>query len=126
MTLGQNIRYWRRIRGLSRNELAKKAATTHSYIGKLEMGQSSPTIEFLKRIAKALEVKPSELDWELEGDEIEKLREPGEAEERMVSRFFRHLDPESRKMVLRQLRLLYEDDRKNFEIANEPMRPDAA
>jgi len=51
------LRTWRRERGLTRPELAKKAGVTEFYIFQLETGlQENPSLPVLRRLAKALGV----------------------------------------------------------------------
>ena len=56
-----NLRNSRRTRGLSQEELAKKAGISVSYVSMLERGQRSPPLETLESVAKALNVKPTQL-----------------------------------------------------------------
>jgi len=52
----------REAQGLSQHALAKKAKVTPPYITMLETGaRTNPTIDTLKRLAKALKVKVGEL-----------------------------------------------------------------
>jgi transcriptional regulator with XRE-family HTH domain len=55
--IGKNIKKLREQRGISQDRLSKLADISSNTIAKLELGQSpNPTIETLKKIAKALEV----------------------------------------------------------------------
>lgn len=56
MSVGRNVAYWRKMRGLSRSALAKKAGTTHTHVGNIEEERSSPTVEMLTALAEALDV----------------------------------------------------------------------
>jgi transcriptional regulator with XRE-family HTH domain len=51
----------RETKGLSQEALARKASITREYVNKLEAGRYDPTVGVLKRIAKALGVKVTEL-----------------------------------------------------------------
>lgn len=44
----------RKDKGLTQTQLAQKIGTKQSVISRLEIGQGNPTLEFLKRFAKAL------------------------------------------------------------------------
>ncbi|QUH29543.1 helix-turn-helix domain-containing protein [Vallitalea guaymasensis] len=55
------IREIREIRNYNKSQLAKKAGISKATISKLENYKESPTIETLEKIAKALDVKVSEL-----------------------------------------------------------------
>jgi len=55
--ISKNIKKLREQRGISQDRLSKLADISSNTIAKLELGQSpNPTIETLKKIAKALEV----------------------------------------------------------------------
>jgi transcriptional regulator with XRE-family HTH domain len=51
----------RETKGLSQEALARKASITREYVNKLEAGRYDPTVGVLKRIAKALGAKVTEL-----------------------------------------------------------------
>lgn len=56
------LREWRRERGLTRDELAKKARVTPFYILQLELGlRENPSLPVVRRLAKALGVSAGEL-----------------------------------------------------------------
>jgi XRE family transcriptional regulator of biofilm formation len=56
------LRTWRRDRGLTQEELAKKARVTKFYISQLETGlRDNPSLPVLRRLAKALGVSAGEL-----------------------------------------------------------------
>jgi transcriptional regulator with XRE-family HTH domain len=65
MTLGgivaRNIRRLRLERGLTQEELAARIRITRNYVGMIERQESSPTVEVLERIAKALGIEPARL-----------------------------------------------------------------
>lgn len=62
MQVGQSIRHLRNQKGLSLRELARRAGVDHSNLGKIERGTgSSPTLDTLEKIAKALNVTLSEM-----------------------------------------------------------------
>ena len=53
---------WRRERGMTQEELAKKAKVTKFYISQLEIGiRDNPSLAVLQRLAKALGVSAGEL-----------------------------------------------------------------
>ena len=51
----------RRKKGLSQLELSKRSGVSYGYISELENNLKSPTIDTICKLAKALEVDPSEL-----------------------------------------------------------------
>jgi transcriptional regulator with XRE-family HTH domain len=55
--MGSMLRRLREVNGLTQVELAKKVGVTQSYIAQLESGRKiSPSLEMLKKLAKALDV----------------------------------------------------------------------
>jgi len=48
-------------RGVSQEALAELAAVHRNYVGKLERGQQSPSLDTICRLAQALKVKPAAL-----------------------------------------------------------------
>lgn len=61
MNVGSNIRRIRQDARLSQEELAEAAGINRTYLSQLENGRSSPTLDVLERIARALEVPISAL-----------------------------------------------------------------
>ncbi|MFC4596860.1 helix-turn-helix domain-containing protein [Cohnella hongkongensis] len=59
--VGDNIRTLRKERGLSQEQLALKAGMNTSYIGQVERGEKSATIDSLDKIAKALDIELEQL-----------------------------------------------------------------
>ena len=59
--LGQRLTKLRKAQGLSRYGLAKQLGVSRDYLGRVERGQSSPTVEMLRRLAQALRVRPATL-----------------------------------------------------------------
>lgn len=58
---GQNVRYWRKQRGLSQEEFADRAHLHPTYVSGIESGHRNPTIKVMERIAAALDVEPAAL-----------------------------------------------------------------
>lgn len=56
---GQNVRYWRKKRGLSQEEFADRAQLHPTYVSGIETGYRNPTVKIIGRIADALGVEPS-------------------------------------------------------------------
>lgn len=59
--VGKNIRFFRRTRGITQEMLAEKADVSGSYVGYLERGEKSPSLELLAKIAAILQVDPAGL-----------------------------------------------------------------
>ncbi len=56
MLIGERLRQLRQQRGLSRGDIEQASGLMRSYITRVELGQSVPTLEALERFAAALEV----------------------------------------------------------------------
>ena len=61
LLLGRNVREFRRLRGLSQEQLALEADMKRSYVSDLERGTRNPTVRAVARLATALGVSASEL-----------------------------------------------------------------
>jgi transcriptional regulator with XRE-family HTH domain len=55
------LQRWRKRRGLSQDELAKKSGVTRGYIARLETQRHDPRISIVAKLAKALKVKIGDL-----------------------------------------------------------------
>ena len=60
-TFGENVRKYRREKGLSQEELAFKANLHRTYIGMIERAEKNITLINIEKIANALEVNIKEL-----------------------------------------------------------------
>ncbi len=68
-TIGEKLKKSRNDKGISLRELAAKVELSASFLSQIEQGKASPSIENLKKIANALDVKVSYLvddDYEVE------------------------------------------------------------
>jgi len=65
MTIGEAITKARTSADLTQIEVALAADIGQSYLSQIENGKRTPTTEVLKRLARALGVKVSDLDAEL-------------------------------------------------------------
>lgn len=59
--MGKNIRRFRRAKGITQEKLAETVDVSGSYIGYLERGKKSPSLDLLARIANVLQVDPATL-----------------------------------------------------------------
>jgi len=59
--LGQNLKNWRELRGISQEGLADLCGLHRTYISGIERGVRNPTIVVLDRIASSLNVSPGDL-----------------------------------------------------------------
>lgn len=58
-TVGARLKELRQQKGLSLRELAKQAHMSHSFIADIEAGRSTPSLDTLQALAKALNVSVS-------------------------------------------------------------------
>lgn len=74
--VSMNIKYFRKLKGLTQETLAEKVEVSAVYISYIERGSKVPSLELLAKIADALEVDPALLliqDNDLTSLEIKKL-----------------------------------------------------
>ena len=69
--LGKNVKYHRYRKNLTQERLAEILEVSPNYVGRLERGQHSPSLDKIERIAKALGIKALELF--LERDDFNNL-----------------------------------------------------
>lgn len=69
MSIGEKIKKSRNDKNLSLRDLAVKVDLSASFLSQIEQGKASPSIENLKKIATALDVRVSYL---IEDDEVQK------------------------------------------------------
>lgn len=72
-TVGDRIRDLRNGRGWSQEELADRATVSRSFMGEIERGQASATIESLEKITNALEITLEDLFRNLQPSTDSKL-----------------------------------------------------
>lgn len=65
-TLGLNIAYYRKKRGLTQEQLAEKAGVERSRVSKTEIAWTWTSLDTVYRIADALEIEPYKLLMERE------------------------------------------------------------
>jgi transcriptional regulator with XRE-family HTH domain len=59
--LGRNVRHYRKLRGMTQEQLAHVVVMERSYVSDLERGTRNPSVRALGRLADALEVAPGAL-----------------------------------------------------------------
>lgn len=64
--LGANVRRYRKLKGMTQEQLAHEVGMERSYISDLERGTRNPSVRALGRLAEALSVSPMRL-LEVEG-----------------------------------------------------------
>jgi transcriptional regulator with XRE-family HTH domain len=56
--LGRNVRRYRKLKGMTQEQLALEACMERSYVSDLERGERNPSVRALGRLAAALAVDP--------------------------------------------------------------------
>ena len=82
--LGLRIRYYRKEKHLTQENLAEICGLHPTYIGQLERGEKNATVESVYRIAKGLNIPFSKL-FENMGSEADNENYPAEAYDLMLS-----------------------------------------
>jgi len=59
--ISKRIKKRRNELGMTQEDLAEKVGVSRVYIGYVEQGRNTPSLEILEKIAKALKIKLSEL-----------------------------------------------------------------
>jgi len=58
VVLGKNVRKYRKLRGLTQEQLALDAEMERSYVSDLERGTRNPSVKAVARLAEALNIEP--------------------------------------------------------------------
>lgn len=99
--VGERIKFFRRARSMSQEELALRANINTAYYGQVERGLKCPTIDTLYKIASALEIPPSEF---LRSDELPSYT----ADARRLKELLSKVPPERLSQVFRVIEDLTE------------------
>jgi transcriptional regulator with XRE-family HTH domain len=59
--LGANVRRYRKLAGISQEELSHRTGIKRSYISDLERGTRNPTVRAVGKLAKAFGIQPADL-----------------------------------------------------------------
>lgn len=59
--LGLNVRKFRKLRGMTQEQLGLETEMERSYVSDLERGTRNPSVRAVDRLAKALAVQPHQL-----------------------------------------------------------------
>lgn len=100
VTIGENIRKYRKAKGLTQTELAKKLGTTQFVITNYERGRNNPTAARLPEIAKALNVPLEALYGIHVQTTPEEKKGEGTRREAEIQKIFRELPPAKQRAVL--------------------------
>lgn len=60
-TLGKKVQKLRKAAKLTQEELAEKVGVSRAYMGYIEQGRNTPSLEVLEKIARVLKIKLSDL-----------------------------------------------------------------
>ena len=61
LKFGSRVRYFRRLRDLTQEQLAEQCDCSTEYISRIERGLVSPSFETIEKICKSLQIVPKEL-----------------------------------------------------------------
>lgn len=104
IVVGENVKHYRNLIGISQETLAEKSGITYQYIGKIERGIAKPTIEVLNAIAEAMNIGVFELF------NIKENKETNNTDQKLLSRF-NYLSKGQQEMLFEYIETL-----KNFEV----------
>lgn len=107
MTVGENIKRFRKKGEMTQQELAKKSKISRSYLADVENGRYNPSINTLTSIASALNVEVSELM----GEDSSKHRKDENLDDdyHKIEKFARTASAKDRKKALTILEAVFED-----------------
>ncbi|BCG60448.1 helix-turn-helix domain-containing protein [Paenibacillus sp. URB8-2] len=57
--VGQNIRFYRKLRNFTQEQLGERTNFDQSYVGKIERGEINVSLETIEKIASSLDVLPN-------------------------------------------------------------------
>lgn len=57
-TLGQNLKAYRKARGMSQEKLAEALDKHRTYVGGIERGERNPSLKVIERLAALIDVDP--------------------------------------------------------------------
>ncbi|MEK4045685.1 helix-turn-helix transcriptional regulator [Paenibacillus sp. FSL H8-0048] len=107
--VGQGIRHFRKQRKMSQEELAHLAQVHESYMGKIERSEKVCSIEVLERVTGALGISLEAFFRYVQP--LDSVRQEEFTMEEIVDQL-RGRNEEEQKRVLRVIKALFEDDRK--------------
>lgn len=103
-TLGERVRWLRKLHNLTTAELAELVPTGHSYISQLESGKFTPTIGVVSRLAAIFRVSVGELIGEDEGQSATSAEyDPFLQRARINLQAIGEIDRDEFEMILQQI-----------------------
>lgn len=119
MTIGENIKKYRKERGFTQKELAERSNLSRSYLADLERNRYNPSLDSLKLIADSLGIHVSILLGENKHtaevnannkDNIVGLEEEFPEGVYVLRRASKELSPEAREQMLKIMKTFLEED----------------
>lgn len=113
MSVGKNVRKIRKEKGLSILDLKNLTGLSKSTISDLENDKSSPTIETLQKIAKALNVDIKEFfknESEKQSNTEDDLEDVFPEGVYVLRRASKELSPEAKKQMIKIMKAFLEED----------------
>jgi transcriptional regulator with XRE-family HTH domain len=105
--LGERIRYIRKEKGLSQEQLGEVSGLHPNFIGAIERGEKNVTVESLVRIAAGLDISMEQLFRYI--DPMEKTDALGEIHELLEQR-----SGEDRKLILQLIKTVFEWEKEKY------------
>lgn len=105
--VGENVKHYRNLIGISQEALAEKAGITYQYLGKIERGIAKPSLEVLNAVAEAMNIGIFELFNSKE------KKETNSSDQKLLSRF-NYLSEGQQDMLFEYIEIL-----KSFEVKNK-------
>ena len=93
--VGTRIAQFRKARGWKQVDLGKRCGMGQKRISDVERGVTTPQVDTLDRVAKALAVEP----YELLLSESAKVMARGDVDPRKIEGFLKRCDPKARKFL---------------------------
>lgn len=104
MTIGEKIKQRLKEKGMSQNELARRAGLSSSGVSTIINGTFEPRMDNLRQIAQVLDCQPGDL---IDGKNIKKEQEiPADPLRASVIRDYDRLPPEAQRLVRQYIDLL--------------------
>ena len=90
--LARNMKKYRQILGISQTALAEKVGCSTTLIGNIEINKRFPSAENINRIAKALEIKVSDLFAEQEPESMKVMASKKELKGKFEKLMYKAID----------------------------------
>ena len=75
-SIGENIKYYRKLKGMNQKELSNKLGVSTSYLQKLELGQKdNPSLEIKIKLSNVLDIPLDELSDNIDIDDFDQIKD---------------------------------------------------